>query len=116
MAEPARRCHLLADFRLAESGCLDDVAFWERTLRSAAAAGGATVLHAHFHRFEPQGLTGFLLLAESHLSVHTWPEEALAAVDLFACGSMDVERVLGVLREALAPAGECLHRLDRGTG
>jgi S-adenosylmethionine decarboxylase len=77
--------HLLADLY----GCshLADSDVVERALRAGAEAGGATLLHLHVHRFgEGQGVTGVALLAESHISIHTWPEHGFAAVDLFLCG------------------------------
>lgn len=77
--------HLIADLY----GCshLADAAVVERALRAGAEAGGATVLHVHVHGFgEGQGVTGVALLAESHISIHTWPEYGFAAVDLFLCG------------------------------
>lgn len=58
----------------------------EILLQSAKESKG-TVLHTKFHDFEPQGLTGYILLAESHISIHTWPESGYAAVDVFTCGT-----------------------------
>ena len=83
-------------------------------LCKAAAAGGATVLHEHFHQFAPCGVTGFLLLAESHISVHTWVEEGFAAVDIFTCGPMNTDRVLEVIREGLKPSRATVRRMVRG--
>lgn len=66
-------------------GC--DVNAIEQLLRQAAHVAGATPIHSHFHRFgEGMGITGVLLLQESHISIHTWPEHAYAAVDIFMCG------------------------------
>ena len=66
---------------------LDDEQRLMPTLREAALRAGATLLKETMHRFEPQGITALLLLAESHLSIHTWPESGYAAVDVFTCGS-----------------------------
>ena len=76
--------HIIADFFGSEN--LDDQAYIKKTLFEAAKA---TVLGSKFHRFSPQGVTGYLLLAESHISIHTWPEYGYAAVDVFTCGEMD---------------------------
>lgn len=65
---------------------LDDVEHVTRTLREAADAAGATWLGQVHHRFEPQGVTALGLLAESHMSMHTWPEIGYAAADCFTCG------------------------------
>ena len=70
-------------------------------LRAAAKAGGATVVGEEFHVFPNGGVTGVLLLAQSHLSIHTWPELALANVDLLTCGEIDGELVLAAIREGL---------------
>lgn len=83
---------------------LDDAARLEAAMRAAARAGGATVLAAHLHPFPGGGVTGVLLLAESHVTVHTWPERGYAALDLFLCGAGDVEAAADALDAALAPA------------
>jgi S-adenosylmethionine decarboxylase len=70
----------------------------------AAAAAGARVLHSHFHGFgEGMGVTGVVLLAESHISIHTWPEDGFAAVDIFMCGASRPDTALDVIRTALDP-------------
>lgn len=106
--------HLLADL----SGCrgLDDAALVERALRQATAAAGATLLDLRLHHFgDGQGVTGVALLAESHLSIHTWPEHGYAAVDIFLCGRRhDLDAALAVLKQAFA-AGRCdERRIARG--
>jgi S-adenosylmethionine decarboxylase len=65
---------------------LDDEPFLRSTITNAVQLAGATLLQLISHRFEPQGVTGLALLAESHLSIHTWPESGYAAVDVFTCG------------------------------
>ena len=66
---------------------LNDEAFLRTSITSAAKGAGATLLNLITHRFEPQGVTGLALLAESHISIHTWPESGYAAVDVFTCGN-----------------------------
>lgn len=65
---------------------LDDEQFICQTLRSAAIESGATLLSFTSHKFSPQGVTALGLLAESHISIHTWPEKGYAAADVFTCG------------------------------
>ena len=65
---------------------LNDEAFIRTIINSAARISGATLLNLITHKFEPQGITGLALLAESHISIHTWPEHGYAAVDVFTCG------------------------------
>lgn len=97
--------HLLADLSGIAPELLTDCAGIEQLLRKAAAAAGAHVLHSHFHGFGPgQGVTGVVLLAESHISVHTWPEDGFAAADIFMCGAAEPARALAVLQDAFQPA------------
>ena len=65
---------------------LNDVAFIKRVMRDAALASGATIVQEAFHLFNPHGVSGVVVIAESHLTIHTWPEYGYAAVDLFTCG------------------------------
>jgi S-adenosylmethionine decarboxylase len=94
---------------------LQDAAALEAAMRTAAAAAGARVLSAHLHTFpERGGVTGVLLLAESHISVHTWPELDYAALDIFMCGSADIEAAARALELALAPTSCRVTRTARG--
>lgn len=65
---------------------LNDPAFLQETMENAARNAGATVMSSHFHTFEPQGVTGVVVLSESHISIHAWPELGYAAADVFTCG------------------------------
>ena len=98
--------HVLAEYRGCPADRLDDLDAVERLMRAAAQAAGATVIDARFHRFAPHGVSGVLLLLESHLSIHTWPERGYAAVDFYTCGAGDPRRAHEVLAAALR-AGEC---------
>ncbi|MCP3968391.1 MAG: adenosylmethionine decarboxylase [Lentisphaerae bacterium] len=74
----------------------------ENIFIEAAKASGATVLGTNFHAFEPQGVSGFVVIAESHFSVHAWPEHDYAAVDIFTCGdTIDFENAVDTLREGM---------------
>jgi S-adenosylmethionine decarboxylase len=106
--------HLLADMSGIAAERLTDCVQIEALLRDAAEAAGAQVLHSHFHGFgEGMGVTGVVLLAESHISIHTWPEDGFAAADIFMCGKTDPQRALAILRAALAPSGCTVHTLRR---
>jgi S-adenosylmethionine decarboxylase len=101
----AEGTHLLADLSGIAPALLTGCDRIEALLRAAAQAAGAHILHSHFHAFGPGlGVTGVVLLAESHISIHTWPEQAFAAVDIFMCGAAQPQRALAVLRHGLAPA------------
>jgi S-adenosylmethionine decarboxylase len=107
--------HLLADLHGVDADLLQDRVALESLLRHAAEVAGASVLYSHFHSFGAgDGVTGVLLLAESHISIHTWPESGLAAADIFMCGSADPGRALKVLIDGLAPAHQSVHTLGRG--
>ncbi len=84
-------------------------------LCAAARAAKATVLHTHMHHFSPSGgVSGVVVLAESHVSIHTWPERDFAAIDLFMCGSCDPYDSIPTLRDALAPERMELSEHRRG--
>ena len=83
---------------------LDDLKLMEATLREAVIQAGATLLHIHLHHFTPNGgISGVAVLAESHISVHTWPERNFAAFDVFMCGDAQPELTIPVLRQAFTP-------------
>ena len=90
--------HLLID--LYGASHLSDIAYIEKTMRQCVEASGATLLHIHLHRFEPDGVSGVAVLAESHISVHTWPESRYAAFDVFMCGNTRPEVCIEIMREA----------------
>ena len=108
--------HLLADL----TGCagLDDLARVEAALREAVAAARATLLDVRLHHFgEGQGVTGVALLAESHISIHTWPEHGYAAVDIFLCGTAhDLDAALAALSGRLEATACDERRVARGFG
>ncbi|WP_425229558.1 adenosylmethionine decarboxylase [Sphingomonas sp.] len=108
--------HLLADL----TGCtgLDDGDRVEAALREAVAAAQATLLDVRLHHFgEGHGVTGVALLAESHISIHTWPEHGYAAVDIFLCGSgHDLDAALAALTARLEATDCEERRVARGFG
>lgn len=110
---PGTSVHLIAD--LSQATGLSDVVLVEATLRQAALAAGAKVLSVHVHAFgETMGVTGIALLAESHISIHTWPETGEAAVDLFVCGKdVDAAAGLAVIIESFSAVTVRKHRIDR---
>lgn len=94
--------HLIIDLWGASK--LDDLEVMEHALRDAVTQSGATLLHIHLHHFTPNGgISGVAVLAESHISVHTWPERDFAAFDVFMCGDAKPELAIPVLEHAFAP-------------
>ena len=78
--------HLFLELSDCDEALLDDVRHIEDAMVGAAREAGGTVLARSFHKFEPRGVTGIVAIAESHLSIHTWPEHGYAAADVFTCG------------------------------
>jgi len=94
--------HLLLD--LWGASYLDDLQRMEQAMRDIVTACGATLLHIHLHHFTPSGgISGVAVLAESHISVHTWPERDYAAFDVFMCGDAEPENAVAILKRAFFP-------------
>ena len=105
--------HLLID--LWGASRLDDLKLIEDTLVEAAEVSGATILHTHLHHFSPNGgISGVVVLSESHISIHTWPERDYAALDIFMCGDCDPYKAVPVLRRAFTPSGLTISEQKRG--
>lgn len=108
--------HLLVDLQGVSPLFLSDPALIESALRQAADAAGATPIFGKFHHFGPeQGVTGVLLLQESHISIHTWPERGFAAVDVFMCGTCRPEVAITVLQDILLPQFAHVQTMSRGS-
>jgi S-adenosylmethionine decarboxylase len=107
--------HLIVDLYGAQY--LDNIDRIDEALRKCVSAAGATLLHIHLHHFEPNGgVSGVAVLAESHISIHTWPEADYAAIDIFMCGRATPDACVPVLREAFKPARVAVGEHLRGQG
>lgn len=106
--------HLLVEFSGCDPAALADLAQVSAAMLQAAEASGATIVTHSFHHFSPHGVSGAVIIAESHLAIHTWPEHGFAAVDFFTCGTIALDRGLGILRVALGAQGESRLALERG--
>jgi len=104
--------HLIVDLHGAKR--LDDIDHIEATLRRCVEAARATLLHIHLHHFQPSGVSGVAVLAESHISIHTWPEAGYAALDVFMCGSANPDACIPVLREAFSAERVGVNEMLRG--
>jgi S-adenosylmethionine decarboxylase len=105
--------HLIIDLYDAES--LDDPDRIEDVLIEAARKAGATVLSSKFHHFTPNGgVSGVVVLAESHISIHTWPERGYAALDVFMCGQARPIETVAIVRDAFRPSRVGLSEIRRG--
>ncbi len=93
--------HLLLDLVGAKN--LDNKAVIEHALRQSADIAGATLLHIHLHQFTPNGISGVAVLAESHISFHSWPDKGFAALDVFMCGNTHPHKAIDIIQAAFEP-------------
>ncbi len=91
--------HYLVDLRDCDPDIITCVDLTREIMMRAAKQCGATILKDHFHQFQPIGVSGIVLIAESHISVHTWPEDDFAAVDIFTSGNMKSQVAIDIIRE-----------------
>jgi len=108
--------HLLLELKDCNRNLLSDLDFLRETLLSAAREAGAIVVGESFHPFPPYGgVSGVVIIAESHLSIHTWPEYGYAAVDIFTCGNtINPERAVKLLMRELQARDSSILELERG--
>ena len=104
--------HLIIDLHGAEG--LNDIDLIDATLRRCVDAAQATLLHIHVHHFQPNGVSGVAVLAESHISIHTWPDAGYAALDVFMCGKATPDACIPVLREAFKAKRVDVNEILRG--
>jgi len=103
------------EFYNCKASLLDDVSRLQEIMQLAAKEAGATVVKEYFHKFSPQGISGTLVLAESHLNIHTWPEFGFAAVDIFTCGeNLRPQAAQDYLCTQLQAEHHVLHSIKRG--
>lgn len=108
--------HILADMHDCDPVVLDDEEAIRSCLLEAARRCGATIISHCFHRFSPHGVSGVVVIAESHLAIHTWPEHGYAALDLFTCGnSLDSESCLSYVQYVLRSQHHSTSYLLRGS-
>ena len=107
--------HLLLELKICNWEVLDDVEFLRKCLNEAAIESGATIVGESFYHFSPHGVSGVVHIAESHISIHTWPEYRYAAVDVFTCGNeVDPEKAAKLITERLGAKNHSLIELRRG--
>lgn len=104
--------HVIVD--LHGAGNIDNEEIVREAIAEIVCATGATLLHQYFHRFEPHGITGMACLAESHISVHTWPESGFAAFDIYMCGTARPERAIPILKTYFQPERVETRSIQRG--
>jgi S-adenosylmethionine decarboxylase proenzyme len=106
--------HYLVDFHACEPNLLKFVDPIRKIVLRAAKECGATILQNFFHQFEPEGVSGVLTIAESHISIHTWPENGFVAADIFTCGKMQPQIAVDIMSESFRARKVILKRVVRG--
>jgi len=107
--------HILVEFYDCDPKAIDDFAAVRGHMLEAARISGCTIVGEVFHRFSPQGVSGAVVVAESHLSIHTWPELGFCAMDLFTCGDqVDPWKGFHYLREAFKSKRHHTREIRRG--
>ncbi|MFC2010363.1 adenosylmethionine decarboxylase [Chloroflexota bacterium] len=107
--------HILLELKDCDQEVLNDLGSLKATLTAAVSEAGATVLGESFHQFKPQGVSGVVIIAESHLFIHTWPERGYAAVDIFTCGdSVQPEKAVRILVSKLGAKNHSVLEIQRG--
>jgi S-adenosylmethionine decarboxylase len=106
--------HLLVELHECTADALNNVEAIRELMRRGAKAAGATLVGEAFHRYAPHGVTGVLVLKESHFSVHTWPEAGYAALDFYSCGAIDPEPAARVVADGLLARRVTLLEVTRG--
>lgn len=106
--------HVHLDLYECTAGILSAPADSERILNEAARKMNATIVGSHFHAFNPHGVSGVVVIAESHLTIHTWPEHDYAAIDIFSCGELDLDAGVAYLVEAFGAERKVFAAFDRG--
>ncbi len=107
--------HLLVELNDCDRELLNDLETIRDIMLAAAIGCGATVLGESFHRFSPHGVSGVIIIAESHLTIHTWPEHGYAAADIFTCGTTVLpEKAADIIIERFAPRNHSVVQMFRG--
>ncbi len=107
--------HLLLELKNCNGEVLNDLTYLENCLSDTAEQIGATVVNKAFHQFNPYGISGVVVVAESHLCIHTWPEYGYASIDVFTCGeTIDPKDAIDILVEKLQAGDSSYMELERG--
>ena len=107
--------HLIVELADCANGMLDNLEKLEKQMNESVRQSGATIVRSVFHRYNPQGVSGVIVIAESHFSIHTWPEYNYAAIDFFTCGdTVDPYKAFEHMKDALQAKTADVKELERG--
>ena len=106
--------HYIAEYFECNSKIINDADLIQKIMLKASELSGATIIKPIFHRFSPHGVSGVVVIAESHFAIHTWPEHSFAAVDLFSCSDFDYSKALEYVRDKIRAKEFSFSSIDRG--
>ncbi|KAA3636482.1 MAG: S-adenosylmethionine decarboxylase proenzyme [Calditrichaeota bacterium] len=107
--------HLIVEYAECNSAMLDNLELLEKHMNESVRKAGATIVSSKFHRYNPQGVSGVVVIAESHISIHTWPEYGYAAVDFFTCGdAVNPYKAYEYMKEMIGSKESTVSELSRG--
>jgi S-adenosylmethionine decarboxylase len=106
--------HYLAEFFNCDRTKINDIEFVERLMIEATELSGACMIKPLFHHFSPQGISGVIVIAESHFAIHTWPEHGYTAVDLFSCSDFDYKTAMNHIRKNIGAGFHSVALVRRG--
>jgi len=107
--------HYLIEFFGCSGEQLDSIAFWKKLLKESVSDSNISVLNEEFYQFSPHGITGYLLLSASHISIHTWPEYSYVTCDIFSCGGEDdTKNIVEHIKDNLCHNKKRVRKIKRG--
>ena len=107
--------HILAEYYGCDIQILNNLELLEHYMRKAVIESGATIIDSTFHKFSPHGVSGVIVIAESHMALHTWPEYGYAAVDFFTCGDrVEPMKAFDYMKNKLKPENYSSEEFKRG--
>ncbi|MDA3900391.1 MAG: adenosylmethionine decarboxylase [Spirochaetes bacterium] len=106
--------HYLAEFYDCNANTLNNRELLESIMTEAVTISGATIIRPFFHTFSPQGVSGVIVIAESHFSIHTWPEHNFASIDLFSCSGINIDATIEHIKQGIEAGSHSLALIKRG--
>ena len=106
----------MAEYSKCDYSLINDVSYIEKVMLESAELAGATIISSSFHRFSPHGVSGVIVIQESHMAIHTWPEYRFASADIFTCGdSVNPWKAYEHLKKSLGAENGTAFKISRGT-
>lgn len=107
--------HFIAELYKCNPVTINNISAVEKIMTEAVIISGATIIKPFFHTFSPQGVSGIIVISESHFAIHTWPEYSYAAVDLFSCSDLRYEDALKYIKDKFESGEHLINVINRGS-